>query len=291
MDIAVNNSGSYIPSTFESENKQNPILRYPGGKQRHIPLFHQLLPQRCDINGMYIEPFLGGGSVFFHINPKSAVLSDINPDLIELYKGIREFPEMVWEIYDGFPCTKTGYYDVRDQSIDPDDVAYRAARTLFLNRTCFKGMWRQNAQGKFNVGYGGQDRRGVITKERLLEVSEHLLSTDLFCTDFEQIIGNAQEGDFLFLDPPYRPGKKEQVNQHYGFCSFTYEDQRRLSRSLKQATGKGVSWVMTNSSHPAITDLYKEFSRYPLRKGTGNRPGIIMDDPGEVVIFYLQEAN
>jgi DNA adenine methylase len=264
--------------------KASPVLRYPGGKQRQVTYFDHLLPDADSIIGRYVEPFVGGGAVFFHINPRIAILSDKNPELIDLYTGIRDHPDVVWDLYHTFPGTKRGYYQIRDYSTDELTLPQRAARTLYLNRTCFKGMWRHNAQGKFNVGYGGQDRRGVISRGRLFEVSLHLSRAILQCCDFEPMIDSCQAGDFLFIDPPYRPGEKEQTNDHYTYGTFGYGDQIRLSQSLRRASERGVRWLMTNSSHEDITGLYEGFRCIPLLKGTGKHPGHLVEHTNEVVI-------
>ena len=266
------------------------FLRYPGGKQRQIDSFAYLLPSRQAIVNDYIEPFVGGASVFFHLAPCRAVLSDINPDLIDLYMGIRDHPDEVWEIYQSVPETKTAYYAVRGLRPSIMDLPYRAARILYLNRTCFKGMWRHNAKGDFNVGYGGQDRRWCITLENLQEISERLQNTQLMCSDFQNVIENSKEGDYLFLDPPYRPGDREQIHDHYRFGSFRFIDQKRLSRVLRAATRRGVRWAMTNSSHPDILNLYCGCYVSPLEKGTGNQIGHVISSPNEVVIRNYEEA-
>lgn len=271
-----------------TSDKTSPVLRYPGGKQRQITYFDHLLPDATSITGRYIEPFVGGGAVFFHINPSVALLSDKNPELIDLYTGIRDYPDAVWGLYHTFPGTKRGYYKIRDYSTDELTLPQRAARTLYLNRTCFKGMWRHNAQGKFNVGYGGQDRRGVLSKERLFEVSLHLSRATLRCCDFEPIIDSCQAGDFLFLDPPYRPGEKDQINDHYTFGKFRYDDQIRLAQALYRASERGVRWLMTNSSHEDITGLYEGCQCMPLLKGTGSSPGQIVEDTKEVIILNTE---
>jgi DNA adenine methylase len=181
------------------------FLRYPGGKQRHLQGFAHLLPNRQQIHRNYVEPFVGGGAVFFSISPNQAILSDINKELIDLYRGVRRFPNKVWEIFNKFEVTRDEYYQVRSWNLENLDLSIRAARLLYLNRTCFKGMWRHNASGVFNVGYGGQDRRWVIHKEDLKTVSNRLKNAKLKHSDFEQVIDNCEEGDFIFLDPPYRP--------------------------------------------------------------------------------------
>ena len=168
--------------------------------------FSHILPAPDQDLKKYVEPFLGGGSVFFHLNPESAILSDKNPELIDLYCGIRDYPIKIWNIYRKFPDTKEGYYEIRNKNPEDLDLPTKTARTLYLNRTCFKGMWRHNANGDFNVGYGGQDRRWVICKENLKDVSDRLKKAQLKCCDYTDVLKTCEEGDFVFLDPPYRPG-------------------------------------------------------------------------------------
>lgn len=266
------------------------LLRYPGGKQRQLLTFAHHLPENLREYRTYIEPFVGGASVFFHLNPSHGLLSDINPELIDLYEGIRNHPDEVWEIYRSFPDTKTAYYTIRKLNPRIMDLPYRAARILYLNRTCFKGMWRHNAAGEFNVGYGGQDRRWSITLNHLREVSERLQNATLVCSDFEKIIDASQKGDFLFLDPPYRPGAREQVHDHYKFGTFRFKDQQRLAQALHRASQRGVHWVMTNSSHTDIIRLYPENVIMPLEKGTGERIGQITLKSQEVLIRNYAEA-
>ena len=267
------------------------FLRYPGGKQRQIDSFAYLLPTRQTIANTYVEPFVGGASVFFNINPRRAILSDINPELIDLYMGIRDHPDEVWEIYQSVPETKSAYYTIRGIHPSIMDLPYRAARVLYLNRTCFKGMWRHNAKGDFNVGYGGQDRRWCITLEHLQEISDRLQNTIIMCSDFEDIIRNSTKGDYLFLDPPYRPGDREQIHDHYQFGTFRFKDQKRLAKALHEVTRRGVYWAMTNSSHPDILNHYYGCHISSLDKGTGNQIGHIVNSPNEVLIRNYAEGT
>jgi DNA adenine methylase len=209
------NGGIYEDAMFvlstSMKHKKIKFIRYPGGKQRILNYIIPFLPPRQSIIGKFIEPFVGSGAVFFAINPKRALLADINPELIDLYRGIKYYPLKVWEIYNSFPTTKKAYYQIRDMNISEMSLAFRAARTLYLNRTCFKGMWRHNSDGRFNVGYGGQDRRWVINQETLKEVSNRLKHATLKCCDFEEVIDESKIGDFIFADPPYRPGERELI--------------------------------------------------------------------------------
>ncbi len=242
------------------------------------------LPSTELIRGKFIEPFVGSGAIFFALNPRRALLSDINPELIDLYRGIRRYPLKVWEIYESFPKTKKAYYEIRATRTDGKNLAFRAARTLYLNRTCFKGMWRHNANGEFNVGYGGQDRRWTISKASLKEVSNKLKHTILKCSDFEKVVDESSKGDFIFVDPPYRPGEREMIHDHYICGKFSYSEYQRLAKALERASNRGVRWALTISSHPDILDLFEENHVIPILRGTGRKPGILTNDSGEVII-------
>ena len=259
------------------------FLRYPGGKSKLLSFLITVILERNQIR-RYIEPFVGGGSVFLHLQPEEAILADINRELIELYKGIRNYPHKVWETFASFPSDKEAYYRIRNDEYYTKPLFYRAARTLYLNRTCFKGMWRHNAQGQFNVGYGGQSRRWVIDETSLLEVSNRLRNADLLCSDFQPVIDNCRSDDFIFVDPPYRPRERELLHSHYLYNKFSFAEHQRLASVLHQASQKDIKWVLTISSHPDIIALYRENRVITLSKGTGRRPGILTDNPGEVLI-------
>ncbi len=267
------------------------LLRYPGGKGRLLNALKFFLPSGKNIRGRYIDPFIGGASVFFYLQPKNALLSDSNPDLIDLYSALQECPYDIWELYRQIPEGKESYYNTR--SIDPSELErpMRAARLLYLNRTCFKGMWRHNSKGQFNIGYGGESRRWVLSNPELIEASRRLRSADLRCSDFEPIVREAKKADFLFIDPPYRPGYREMQNAHYMGQQFIYSDQVRLAAALTQATTRGVPWVMTNSSHPDILRLYEGDYTATMRVGTGARPGLLSVGGDEAVIFNEPAAH
>ncbi|GAB4460624.1 MAG: DNA adenine methylase [Anaerolineales bacterium] len=273
------------------EKQINYFLRYPGGKRRLLDFLKDHLPSPESIKGYYIEPFVGSGAVFFYLEPNRALLSDANPELIDIYRGIRYSPKRVWDAYRKFGSTKEDYRQVRDHK-QAENVVDRAARMLFLNRTCFKGMWRHNREGKFNVGYGGQSRRWVISEEDLLSISKRLRKAKIYCSDFETIIKNAGKGDFLFLDPPYKPHEQEYTNSHYIWQQFRFEDHQRLAEALKQAKKRGVEWAMTTSAHPNILALFRGFYAIKIPKGTGSLPGIMTKNSGEALISsYKTEGS
>lgn len=272
------------------KDKKVNLLRYPGGKQRLLSFLTSHLPNRDSIKGKLVEPFVGGGAIFFALNPKQAVLADINSELIDLYRGLRRHPIKIWEKFKKFPSTKRAYYKIRNIENNGSDLASRGARTLYLNRTCFKGMWRHNSNGQFNVGYGGQDRRWVIGKEIILDVSRKLKRATLKCSDFEEIIDACLEKDFLFIDPPYRPGERELLNDHYVYCKFSFNDHKRLASVLRKASRRGVQWAMTTSSHSDILRLFRGNLFIPFLRGTGRRPGMLTNNPGEVLIRNFTEV-
>jgi DNA adenine methylase len=261
------------------------FLRYPGGKTKFLNFLYDFLPKSGEIKGTYIEPFVGGGSVFLFTKPTKAILSDINNELIELYKGIKFSPHKVWETFCSFPKGKKAYYLIRDSQYFDKPLSYRAARTLYLNRTCFKGMWRHNPNGNFNVGYGGESRRWAITHDNIIEISKLLKITTLQTSDFELVLEDVNKNDFIFLDPPYKPGQKELKESHYTYGKFTFNDQVRLSNKLKDINKKeNIKWVMTNSSNSEIRNLYKEFDIIKVPKGVSGKIGIHTTNSQEILI-------
>jgi len=247
------------------------------------------LPEGSEIDGNYVEPFLGSGAIFFLVKPGRALLADLNEELITLYRGIKLSPKKVWEIFSSFPPTREAYYQIRNIEADKTDIEFMAARTLYLNRTCFKGMWRHNSSGQFNVGYGGQSRRWVISEDSLVQVSNRLCTADLRCSDFQVIIDMCKTGDFIFADPPYCPGERELMHSHYVYNKFSFSEHRRLADTLLKTTKKGVRWALTISSHPNILQLYRGNRIIPFKRGAGKSPGILTNNPGEVLIYNYGE--
>ncbi len=255
-----------------------PVVRYPGGKQRLIAFLSGFLPKPSQVTGRYMEPFVGSAAVFLHVRPRKATLSDTNPELIDLYLGIKKSPTGVWRAYSGFKNTKREYLRVR--KLDPVrlDLVDRAARLLYLNRTCFKGNWRHNRKGEFNVGYGGQSRRWVLSEDYLTGVSRALRRAVIECGDFEEMIDRAEPGDYLFLDPPYRPGERELLHIHYHAKRFAFDDHRRLAAALRRADRREVEWCLTTSGHADIRRLFRgyQIEEIPNRGKQGASSGEVL---------------
>lgn len=261
------------------------FLRYPGSKRKFISSIQKYFPDKSNFKGRYIEPFVGGGAVYLIYSPSISIINDINTDLIDLYKGIRDFPSRVWNIFSTFPSGKKTYYKIRNSNYKRRGLSYRAARILYLNRTCFKGMWRHGLDGNFNVGYGGEERRWVIDYNNLLKLSDAFKNAEIMNSDFETILDKVKSGDFIFLDPPYKPGEKELQDVHYSYGKFTFEDQVRLSEKLKVLSKrKNIKWLMTNSNHRDIKKLYSEFDIIKLKYGTSQRIGVTTMQSKEIII-------
>lgn len=235
-----------------------PFLKWAGGKRWLFKNKQFSLP---NFSGRYIEPFLGGGAVFFWALPKRAVLSDINWRLIELYRVIRdqcdEFEMFLRQHASSH--SKTYYYNLRAQSLE--NPAARAAQFLYLNRTCWNGLYRENKEGQFNVPVGTK-QTVVFDTDDFGAWSEALQGAELIHQDFEEVLDIAEAGDFVFVDPPYTVRHNMNGFAKYNQNIFAWDDQIRLRQALERASIRGVSFAMTNADHKNIRDLYKGFGRH-----------------------------
>lgn len=230
-----------------------PFLKWPGGKQWFIKHNLDIFPDRFN---NYYEPFLGGGAVFFALQPSKAILSDINTELINLYVCMRDNPQGLRCIMEDHQRqhSEQYYYDVRE--CEYTTSLEKAGRFLYLNRTCFNGMYRVNRQGKFNVPIGTKNNCSYDL-DMFGKYSELLKRTDLISSDFMSIIENAKENDLIFADPPYAVQKKQNGFIKYNDRLFTWKDQERLFKSLLAAKQRGVSVVLTNVNCREVREMYK----------------------------------
>jgi DNA adenine methylase len=234
--------------------KLTPFLKWPGGKRWLVSMCPDVFPSEFDT---YIEPFLGAASVYFHIRPQKAILGDLNEDLIAVYHGVKEDPaavQVLLEKHQAAHC-RDYYYEVRN--MEPESLSARAARIIYLNRTCFNGIYRVNRQGKFNVPIGERDQV-VRHADDFLSVAALLVGAELHQGDFEQLVGRAQPGDLVFLDPPYTVRHNRNGFIKYNERLFSWGDQERLARTAAAAAQRGAHVVVTNASHPTVRQLYPE---------------------------------
>ncbi len=245
-----------------------PFLKWAGGKSRLVPTVAEAI---ADLHpSRYLEPFLGGGAMFFGLQARGlhcpAVLNDFNPLLIEAYALIRDdveslIPELdhLGRLYfqaDAAERTRI-YYALRSSA--PATPAGRVARLIFLNRTCFNGLYRVNRQGEFNVPHGSYDNPRICDPAGLRACAYALAATELTTGDFATLCESASEGDLIYLDPPYQPLNTTSSFTAYTDASFVMADQVRLAEQVRAMSERGAVVVLSNSTHPSIEDLYAGF--------------------------------
>ena len=215
-----------------------PILKWAGGKTQ---LITHLLPHVPERFGTYIEPFFGGGAVFFTLQPERAIISDSNPELVNLYRQVATAVDSVIHCLKRYRNTRDDFYAVRAQNwqmLDPEEAA---ARMIYLNRTCFNGLYRVNRKGDFNVPYGRYSNPRICDEANLRAASALLKRADIFCGDFSLVLDEcAKPGDFVFLDPPYLPVGKWGDFKRYTKEQFYEDDHRRLAETTKRLMERGV---------------------------------------------------
>ena len=247
-----------------------PFLKWAGGKGKLASRIAERAPERI---GRYHEPFLGGGAVFFALQERGLVaeasLADRNGDLMATYEAVRDDVEGVigalGELsrqYLSREPSQRGlyYYEVRDRR-RPRTAARKAARLLFLNKTCYNGLYRVNSKGRFNVPHGRYVRPTILDEGRLREASDSLAGIELRAEDFAEACGRARPGDFVYLDPPYRPLSATSAFTKYTSGDFGFADQERLRDAFDELTHRGVAALLSNSSHPDIHELYRDYEK------------------------------
>jgi DNA adenine methylase len=218
-----------------------PFLRWAGSKRQLIPILSKYWSNE---HQRYIEPFVGSGCLFFYLKPERSILCDINLDLVEAYKQVRNNLSSVLQ---ALKTTKKGrdeYYRIR--SLDPEtlDPAHRAARFIYLNRFSFNGLYRTNKAGKFNVPYGGDKSGSVPSDDAFLVYSELLQQSILISGDFEIALEKARHGDFVYMDPPYSVSSR-RVFTEYNSSAFGVEDIQRLKQWLQTLTTDGIEFLVS----------------------------------------------
>lgn len=234
-----------------------PILKWAGGKARLLPELVARLPgPRQWTTGRYFEPFVGGAAVFLHLRPRAAVLSDVNPELVHLYTIVRDRVDELIEDLGRHTYERQYYYGVR--ALDPASLPpiERASRMIFLNRTCFNGLYRVNRRGEFNVPFGRYTNPTLCPADRLRAASRALAGTELRHTDFEGAVAGARRGDFVYFDPPYVPLTRTASFTSYAAQDFGLADQERLATLFTDLGNRGVRCMLSNSDTPIVRDLY-----------------------------------
>jgi len=241
----------------ESCSPLRPVLKWAGGKTQ---LLGEIIPRIPSRYGRYVEPFFGGGALFFALKPEGAIISDSNPELINLYNAVASDVESVIEYLSGYSNTEDVFYNLRslDWTILPQAEA--AARTIFLNRTCFNGLYRVNRKGQFNVPFGRYKNPRFMDTDTLRNASVLLSSSSIICADYKQVLREyVQAGDFVFLDPPYLPVSEYSDFKRYTKEQFYEEDHIELAQEVERLRTIGCHIILTNSNHPLVHDLYGRY--------------------------------
>ncbi|KOH42792.1 DNA adenine methylase [Sunxiuqinia dokdonensis] len=241
---------------FPKEVAIKPFLKWAGGKTQLLGELHKYIPNNFN---KYIEPFIGGGAMFFSLNPNESIISDSNEELIITYRQVKEAVDSVIGHLEMFEHDEEFYYSIR--SLNPTDLeySYRAARLIYLNKTCFNGLYRVNKKGQFNVPYG-KGNGSFLNKDVLRNASEFLQDTKIINGDYLAVLNEfAAEGDFIFLDPPYYPVGKYSDFKRYTKEFFYHEDQVKLKKEVDRLVNIGCKVVLTNSDHEVILDLYSDY--------------------------------
>ncbi|WP_278247279.1 DNA adenine methylase [Yoonia rosea] len=228
-------------------------MKWAGGKRWLVDREEFKIPS---YTGRYIEPFLGGGAVFFFLQPTASILSDINPKLIETYQSIRDDWKTVWSILSEHQIKHCSEYYYRQRGYQPGTPAERAALFLYLNRSCWNGLYRENLKGQFNVPIGTKTKI-LMDDDDFQWTSQRLEKSEISCCDFADTIKKSEAGDFLFVDPPYTTAHNMNGFVKYNQNIFSWEDQIRLRDELVAARNRGVHIVSTNANHQSVHDLYR----------------------------------
>lgn len=231
-----------------------PFVKWAGGKTQLLGQLEKHVPQRFNT---YYEPFVGGGALFFHIQPDNAVLADSNNELINAYTVVRDNVEALIELLSTYKHSKKFYYSLRSQQ--PLEPIERAARFIYLNRTCFNGLYRVNKMGEFNVPMGAYRNPTICNSGLLRACSEVLQRVKLLALDYKDTLALAGEGDFAYLDPPYHPVSKYSDFKRYTREFFYEQDQIELKHVVDHLVEKGCAVVASNSYCDFILDLYSDY--------------------------------
>ncbi len=241
--------------TPQTVKNARPFLKWAGGKSRLLKQYSPLFPRRDQIR-RYYEPFLGSAAVFFHLQPKDALLADVNENLVEIYRVVQNDVEDLVDLLGRYINDEDEFYRVRSQRPAELTSVERAARLIYLNKTCYNGLYRENKRGEFNVPFGRYKNPAICDPTRLRIASSALQGVDLQVGDFDKIVAPADSGDFVYFDPPYAPLSTTSNFTSYNRHGFDEDDQRRLSAAFDDLSSRGCLLMLSNSNARLVHELY-----------------------------------
>ncbi len=243
---------------FNTLQVPKPFVKWAGGKRQLLKQLVFFAPTKFN---RYFEPFVGGGALFFKLMPSIAIISDANYELINAYKVIRDNVEELIESLKKHRNEEDYFYKIR--ALDPNQLSpvERASRFIFLNKTCFNGLYRENSKGEFNVPFGKYKKPKICDENNLRAVSKFLNSINLkiLHADYKEVCSFPEKGDFVYLDPPYIPVSKTANFTTYLSLGFSEEEHKVLSSVFKELDKKGCFVMLSNADHPLIRELYKDY--------------------------------
>jgi DNA adenine methylase len=255
-----------------------PFLKWAGGKRQLLPEIVKYVPKRISKH-TYYEPFIGGGALLFELQPPKAVINDSNTELINCYKVIRDsLDELIEELSkDKYTNSERSYYGMRDLDRSRKEYANlseveKAARIIYLNKTCYNGLFRVNSQGQFNVPFGRYKNPNILDNAVLRAVNKYLKrdTIELLNQDFAKAVQSANKGDFVYLDPPYDPVSETASFTGYDVNGFNRDEQQRLKEEFDALHKRGCKVMLSNSCTDFILDLYKD-DQYTILKVRATR--------------------
>lgn len=244
----------------------SPILKWVGGKRQLLKEIKGLIPKQITT---YVEPFIGGGALFFDLQPNKAIINDYNEELINVYRVVKEDPEKLIIILEEHHKLNSEDYFYKIRAMDRNDnyrdMSYieKAARIIYLNKTCYNGLFRVNQAGQFNTPYGKYKNPNIINRPTILAMSKYfneMKSLKIISGDYANTLKGLNKGSFVYFDPPYLPISSSSSFTGYTDQGFGYDEQVRLKIECDKLNKRGIKFMLSNSDHPLIRELYKEYS-------------------------------
>ena len=273
----------------------SPILKWVGGKRQLLSAIMPLINKNCST---YVEPFVGGGAVFFELQPKKAIINDYNNELINVYLTIRDSAdELIMELEKHNENNSEEYfYELRaiDRTIEYGEMnnVQKAARIIYLNKTCYNGLYRVNAAGQFNSPYGKYKNPNIVNATTIRAMSNYLKKAqiDIRSGDYREVLKGLRKGAFVYLDPPYMPISSSSSFTGYTDNGFSYEQQVELKKECDKLRSKGILFLQSNSDCHEIRELYKDYEIKTVQaKRSINSKADKRGEISEVLIYYVQK--
>jgi DNA adenine methylase len=242
---------------LKTQGKASPFLKWAGGKNELLPEIEKRLPKSFS---SYWEPFVGGGALYFRLSPLTSVISDGNEELINCYSVVRDHVEDLISALKKHINDKAHFLKIRSLQPWQLGTVERAARMIFLNKTCYNGLYRVNQRGEFNVPFGRYDNPRICDERGLRECSLALRHAEILCRDFRHLLYKAQPGDFVYFDPPYNPLSSTSSFTAYSDSPFDQREQKALRQVFRALAERGCYVMLSNSDTEFTRKLYKNFN-------------------------------